>query len=159
MPVLFAADSVCSGGLFIERIKTMNARLEFGGNYIEVCDFAHSREDFENGNPYNCVYDLRVKSGEFSGIGDCECDIGDFRKLIDELKELYEFKRDTVNLYQIGASETEVEFILGKTGKITVCGTADSFGQKLEFEFEADQTVLPPFINGLVEIFKEQGLE
>ncbi len=137
----------------------MNARFEFGGNYIEVCNFAHSREDFKNGNPYNCVYDLRVKSGEFTGIGDCECDIEDLRKLIGELKELYEFKRDTVNLYQIGASETEVEFILEKTGKITVYGTAESFCQKLTFEFEADQTVLPTFINGLVEILKEQGYE
>lgn len=137
----------------------MNARFEFGGNYIEVCKFAHSREEFENGNQYNCVYDLRVKIGEFSGIGDCECDIGDFRKLIDELKDLYEFKRDTVNLYQDGASDTDVEFVLGKTGKITVYGTADSFGQKLVFEFEADQTALPPFINGLVEILKEQGYE
>lgn len=140
-----------------DRGNDMNARLEFNGNYLEICGFNHCPEDIGSGNPYNSTFDLRVKSGEFLGVGDGECDIKEFRRFIGELQELYEFKRDSVKLTQIGGSATEVEFILGKTGKITIYGTAESFTQKLEFEFEADQTALPPFIKGLRDIVREYG--
>lgn len=133
----------------------MNARLEYNGNFLEICNFYHYPGDIGSGNPYNSIFDLRVKIGEFSGIGDGECDIKEFREFIGELQELYEFKRSSVKLTQIGGSDTEAEFILEKTGKIAVYGTADNGVNKLEFEFEADQTVLPGFIKELREIVRE----
>lgn len=60
-----------------------------------------------------------------------------------------------LKLTQIGGSDTEAEFILDKTGKIAVYGTADNGINKLEFEFGADQTVLPGFIKELREMIRE----
>ena len=53
----------------------MEAKLEYCGDYLAIRGFYHSIDDEKNGNPYNCSFDIIVKSGVFSGIADsCECD-------------------------------------------------------------------------------------
>ena len=53
----------------------MEAKLEYCGDYIAIRDFCHSIDDEKNGNPYNCSFDIMVKSGVFTGIADgCEYD-------------------------------------------------------------------------------------
>lgn len=135
----------------------MNARFEFGKNFLEIANFVHNSEEAERGNQYNTLFDLRVQSmdGKFSGVGDFEVDIKEIVQFASELEEMYDLKRNCVKLE---GYEQEIEFILQKTGQITVYGTIMNFTHSMEFEFEADQTALPPFIKQLREILESCGL-
>lgn len=134
----------------------MNARFEFGKNYIEIANFKHSSEEAERGNQYNTLFDLRVQSmdGKFTGVGDFEVDIKEIVQFAAELEEMYDLKRNSVKLE---GYEQEIKFIMQKTGQITVYGTIWNFTHSMEFEFEADQTALPPFIKQLCEILESCG--
>lgn len=138
----------------------MNARLEFGENFLEIANFKHYSEDATCGNQYNTLFDLRVQSmdGRFAGAGDFETDIKQIVQFAGELEEMYDLKRDSVKLESLVGYEQEIEFIMQKTGQITVYGTVTSFTHTMEFEFEADQTVLPPFIKQLREILESCGI-
>lgn len=138
----------------------MNARFEFGKNFLEITNFYHYSEGAVGGNPYNTLFDLRVQSmdGKFSGVGDFEVDIKQIMQFATELDEMYDLKRSSVKLESLTGYEHEIEFIMEKTGQITVYGTIANFTHSLEFEFEADQTALPVFIKGIKEILREYEL-
>lgn len=131
----------------------MTARLEYCGNYLEISGFSHSRADAEAGNLYNTALHIRVKSGEFCGIGFCECDIARFRRFVDELGEMYGFRRDSVVFDDI-CYGSKIIFTADRAGHLTVSGTV--YGRamihSLKFEFDADQTVLPGFIKSVNEL-------
>ncbi len=137
----------------------MNARFEFGKNYLEIANLNHCSAEAERGNPYNTLFDLRVQSmdGRFTGVGDFECDIKQIAQFASELEEMYDLKRDSVKLESLIGYDQEIEFIMQKTGQITVYGTITNFTHSMEFEFEADQTALPPFIRQLREMLESCG--
>lgn len=137
----------------------MSARLEFGKNFLEITNFKHFSE--VGGSQYNTLFDLRVQScdGRFAGVGDCEDDIKHIRQLADELQMMYDLKLDNVKYRDAYGYGSDIEFTFSKNGHITVSGTVINFVHSMEFEFEADQTALPPFINGLNKMLKEQGYE
>lgn len=138
----------------------MNARFEFGKNFLEIANFEHNSEEAERGNQYNTLFDLRVQSmdGRFAGVGDFECDIKQIVQFAAELEEMYDLKRESVKLESNIGYEQELELIMQRTGKITVYGTITNFDHSMEFEFEADQTALPPFIKQLRELLESCGL-
>ena len=85
----------------------MEAKLEYCGDYLVIRDFYHSIDDEKNGNPYNCSFDIIVKSGVFSGIADgCECDYKELQKFIMEIEDLISFKRKDVIFCEIGYGNT-----------------------------------------------------
>lgn len=137
----------------------MNARFEFGKNFLEITNFKHYSEDAVGGNPYNTLFDLRVQSmdGRFMGACDFECDIKQIVQFSAELEEMYDLKRDSVKL-ESNIGDQEIELIMQKTGQITVYGTITNYTHSMEFEFEADQTALPPFIKQLREVLESCGL-
>lgn len=139
----------------------MSVRFEFGQNFLEITNFRYFSEDAVVGSPYNTLFDLRVQSydGQFAGVGSCEDDIKHIRQLADELQMMYELKLDVVKYRDAYGFGSDIEFTLSKNGHITVSGTVINFVHSMEFEFEADQTVLPSFINGLNKMLKEQGYE
>lgn len=141
-------------------MRTLNARFELGNNFLEIADFRHCPEDAATGNPYNTLFDLCVQSmdGSFTGVGDFETDIKRMVQFAGELEEMYDLKRSSVKLKSIIGYDQDIEFKMQKTGRIIVCGTITNFSHVMEFEFEADQTALPPFIKGLKEILREYGL-
>lgn len=129
----------------------MEAKLEYCGDYIAIRDFHHSIDDEKNGNPYNCSFDIIVKSGVFSGIADgCECDYKELQKLIAALEDLFSFKRKDVTFCEIGYGNT-IQFKCDRTGHIEVFGEIQGAAGShiLKFEFMTDQTVFPQFINEL----------
>lgn len=137
----------------------MNARFEFGKNFLEIANFKHYAEEAERGNQYNTLFDLRVQSmdGGFVGVGDFECDIKQIAQFAAELEEMYNLKRTAVNLESLIGYDQEIEFIFQRNGHITVYGTITNFTHSMEFEFEADQTALPPFIRQLREMLESCG--
>ena len=124
----------------------MNARFEFGENFLEisVC-------------PHTTIFEVCVKSEGFAGHGECETDIEDFRQFIGELEEMYRLERKDAWLQSIIGYETRIGFIMRKTGHIAVCGKVMDFKHSIEFEFEADQTVLPPFLRQLRVVLESCG--
>ena len=129
----------------------MEPKLEYLGNYIVIRDFQHYIDDEKNGNPYNCSFEIIVKSGVFAGIADgCECDYKELQKFIVSLEDLISFKRRNVTFCEIGYGNT-IQFKCDRTGHIEVsgeiCGEAGS--HVLKFEFITDQTSFPKFINEL----------
>ena len=129
----------------------MEAKLEYCGNYITLKDFNHSIDDEKSGNPYNCSFDIIVKSGLFSGVADgCECDYKDLQKFIVSLEDLILFKRTNVTLGEIGYGNI-IQLKCDRTGHIEVLGEiqGNSGSHVLKFEFMTDQTVYPQFINEL----------
>ena len=130
----------------------MKAELLYLGNSLSITDFIYYHEDEELGSPCNTGFSIFVVSDVFSGRGDCECDIKDFRHFISELQELYAFKRETVEWHDIYSNH--LAFRLHKTGEIDIHGTlyADGKEHSLTFTFYADQSALPPFIKGLLQL-------
>ena len=129
----------------------MEARLEYCGNYIEITDFHHSVDDEKNGNPYNCSFDIKVRSGGFSGIADgCEYDYHELQKFIKALEEMLSFKGKEVTFVEMGYGN-KIEFNCDRTGHIKISGDIRSgIGSHiLKFEFMTDQTVFSEFINEL----------
>lgn len=127
------------------------ARLEYGDDFFEIRCFSHSEEDEKSGNPYNCSFTMKVRSGEFSGQSHCcECDYKDIKKLITQLEELVNFKTDEAVFREL-AYDSTIRFAGDGCGHITVSGTiyGDAKIQSLQFEFMTDQTVYPSFISDL----------
>ena len=129
----------------------MEAKLEYCGDYISIRDFQHYIDEEKNGNPYNCSFDIIVKSGVFAGVADgCECDYKELQKFIMSLEDLISFKRTDVSFCEIGYGNT-IQFECDRTGHIEVFGEiqGDAGSHILKFEFMTDQTVFPQFINEL----------
>ena len=129
----------------------MEPRLEYFGNYIEIRNFIHCIDDEKNGNPYNCSFDIKVKSGAFSGVADgCEYDYKELQKLIEALENLTSFNVKEFNFIEIGYGN-KIVFVCDKIGHIKVYGEirGDSGKQFLKFEFMTDQTVFSSFIKEL----------
>ena len=135
----------------LEVIGSMEARLEYCGNYIEITNFHHSVDDEKNGDPYNCSFDIKVKSGVFSGIADgCEYDYKELQKFIKALEDMILFRRKDIAFVEIGYGN-KIEFDCDKSGHIKVSGDiqGDAGSHILKFEFMTDQTVFPQFIKEL----------
>ncbi len=123
-----------------------NAKLMFEDNYLTITNFTYHKGDVY----YNTSFDLEVCSGSFSGVAPCEYDIKEFRKFVEELLEMYDFKKQIVTFNDI-CYGSSVKFEADKTGHIMVSG--EIFGKALEhslkFSFVADQFVLKQFISEL----------
>ena len=46
----------------------MGVGFIFEGNSLQISDFFHSKQDAEQGNPYNCTFTLKINSHGFSGV-------------------------------------------------------------------------------------------
>ena len=125
------------------------AKLIYGDDFLIINNFIHHQKY----SYYNTSFDLEIRSGSFSGIAPCEYDIKEFRKFVEELSEMYEFKKQIVMFNDI-CYGSSVKFEADKTGHIDVSG--EIFGKALEhslkFSFVADQTVLKQFISELQNI-------
>ncbi len=128
----------------------MNARFEFGENFLEISADRPIAVYYSN-------FTLNVRSGNFSGLGECEVNLENFRNFICELDDLYDLKRNNARIQSIIGYDSRVEFTLDKSGHVTVSGKASYERQFVEFKFEADQTALPGFINALKEMLEENG--
>lgn len=126
------------------------AELRYGENLVAIEDFNFHKDDADAGTPYNTTFGIRVVSGAFQGYASCEYDIKDFRIFVDQLCELYAFQRDRVVLSEI-CYGSHVTLSMDKVGHVKVAGLIfdNAMEQSLTFAFEADQSTLPPFIDGL----------
>lgn len=132
----------------------MCCELRHEGNFIAITEFEHRVEDVKNGNPYNTSFNMRIVSGVFSGLAECEYNIELFLKFINEIEEMYYFKRDKVELRDI-CYGSFVSFTMNKVGHIEIKG--DIYGNAmlhtLKFEFMADQTSLKLFLDSLKQLY------
>lgn len=131
-------------------LKNPPAELRSGENLVAIEDFDVCREDADAGNPYNTTFGLQVISGAFRGYAPCEYDIREFRVFVEQLCELYAFRRSRVVLSEIGYG-SHITLSLDRTGHIEVAGKIlDNGGEQcLTFTFQTDQSMLPPFIRDL----------
>jgi hypothetical protein len=106
--------------------------------------------DFNNGNPYNTVFTVEVTSGDFVGKSKFEYNIKEFVRFVREIRDLYNFKLNFVELNDI-CYGSNIQFSLSKKGHITISGTIFGTAREhsLVFKFTTDQTALAPFSNSL----------
>jgi hypothetical protein len=135
----------------------MNALLTFKGNYIEFCDFVFDSKSFESGNPYNCTFELKVKSGDFMGVSSCESDMRMMIDFVNELREMYEFRKKEIDFQEIDYGGT-LHFSSDALGHISISGQiyGTFLEHELKFIFPADQTALLPFISELQQLVDNQ---
>ncbi len=129
----------------------MGARLEFCGNYIEIINFSYISENRQPGDPLYCTFDIKIRSGVFSGIADgCEYDHQEWEKFISSLEDLINFRIKKTSLFETGYGN-RIDLECDRTGHIRVSGEiyGDACSHYLKFEFDTDQTAFPPFINAL----------
>ena len=129
----------------------MEPKLEYCGNYIEIKNFCHNIDEEKRGNPYNCSFDIKVRSGVFSGIADkCECDYKQLQELIVLLEDMIAFKRKEITFTEIGYGN-KINFRCDSTGHIEVSGEIQGGAGShfMKFEFMTDRTVFPVFIDEL----------
>jgi hypothetical protein len=125
------------------------AKLIYEDNYLMINNFIYHQQDIY----YNTSFDLEIRSGSFSGVAPCEYDIKEFRKFVEELLEMYDFKKQIVMFNEI-CYGSNVKFEADKTGHITVSGEifGEAMEQSLKFSFMIDQSVLDKFISELQNI-------
>ena len=97
-----------------------------------ISNISVSYEDFNNGNPYNTTFNVKVISGDFTGVSEFEYNIKDFIRFVKEIRELYDFKLRQVELNDI-CYGSNIQFCLDKTGHITISGTI--YGNAVEETF------------------------
>lgn len=119
------------------------AKLIFEDNYLKIDNFVYHKEDIY----YNTSFNLEVRSGAFCGVAPCEYDIKEFQKFVQDLLEMYDFKKQIVMLNDI-CYGSNVKFEADQIGHIEVSG--EIFGEAMEhslkFSFVVDQFVLNKFI-------------
>ena len=120
------------------------AKLIYEDNHLIINNFVYHQKDVY----YNTSFDLEIRSGSFCGVAPCEYDIKEFRKFVQELLEMYNFKKQIVMFNDI-CYGSSVKFEADKIGHITVSG--EIFGKamvhSLKFYFTTDQFVLKQFIS------------
>lgn len=125
------------------------AKLMYEDNYLIINNFIYHQKDIY----YNTSFELEIRSGSFSGVAPCEYDIKEFRKFVEELLEMYDFKKQIVMFNEI-CYGSNVKFEADKTGHIMVSG--EIFGKAMEhslkFSFMIDQSVLDKFVSELQNI-------
>ena len=112
----------------------MEAEFTYLQNSIKITDFRHYAEDAAMGSPYNTLFYISVVSGGFSGCGSFECDIKRLKELCEEIRQMYDFERESVALddYLYGS---KLEFVLEKSGHLTVSGTIYGSGAEQSLNF------------------------
>ena len=65
------------------------AKLMYEDNYLMINNFIYHQKDVY----YNTSFNLEIRSGFFCGVAPCEYDIKEFRKFVQELLEMYKFKK------------------------------------------------------------------
>lgn len=138
----------------------MSLRLEYGENYLEVFDFCFYREDAKRGIPVNITFSLAVQSCGFRGVAPCEYDIEALKRFSSGLHKLYNFEIERVFLEDQGYG-SRVLFFMKRTGRMEVSGKIHGYGRihSLDFCFEADQTVLKSFLDGLDELICNENAD
>jgi hypothetical protein len=117
---------------------------------LSISNINVSYEDINNGNPYNTTFLVKVISGDFAGISGFEYDIKNFLLFVKDMRDLYNFKINEVELIDI-CYGSKLKFSLAKTGHITISGTihGSAMEHSLTFEFTTDQTAIETFYNSL----------
>ena len=124
--------------------------LEHCGNSIMIYNLEYSDFDAKAGNPYNTTFDIKVVSGLFSGIGNCEYDMSELIVFAKEINELYEFRRQEVRFNDI-CYGSWINFEMNKIGHLFIRGEiyGESMAHNLKLEFYADQSSLKHFADSL----------
>jgi hypothetical protein len=135
----------------------MNSYSINTGNTCEqliISNIDVSYEDFHNGNPYNTTFNVKVISGDFSGVSQFECNIKEFINFVEQIKALYDFKLKQVDLDDI-CYGSNIHFSLDKMGHITISGKiyGNAMEHSLTFMFTTDQTSIEIFCNSLNKDF------
>lgn len=127
-----------------------------GNSYEQliISNISISYEDFNSGNPYNTTFNVKVISGDFTGVSEFEYNIKDFIRFVKEIRELYDFKLRQVELNDI-CYGSNIQFCLDKTGHITISGTiyGNAMEHSLTFIFTTDQTGIEVFCKSLYKDF------
>lgn len=127
---------------------------------ITIDKFVFYADELRKGNPYNTAFLIFVTSGSFSGFGDCECDMKEFKRFVYELQEMYDFKRNAVVFKDI-CYGSEIVFTMSKLGSIEIKGTvyADGKLHSLTFCFHTDQSAFLPFVRGLKKMVENVDIQ
>ncbi len=134
----------------------MTAALEYGGNSLKIADFMYVPEDPE---PYNCSFNMLVKSGLWAGCAvGCECGFLTIKTFADELSALYDFQRQAV-AFDAGYGN-HLLFEMNGLGHLEISG--EIYGNAgacyMKFRFQGDQTVLQDFIRQLKKMTVQKKL-
>lgn len=115
-----------------------------------IVDFEYYSNDPRNG--VNSTFSVRVVSSDFSGVGDFEYNIDEFKKFILSIMDMYELKINKVILKdQMYSGRNTVEFTMDHLGHLNITGDLDEPGgeQFIHFKLGADQTYLVSFIESM----------
>ena len=128
-------------------------------NNLTISNIFISHECYLKGNLYNTNFNVSIASNGFSGISLFECDVKSLVQFVHEIKSLYDFKYNNVELNDT-CYGSRIIFELKKTGHITISGTiyANAMLNSLNFEFTTDQTMLKKFVDSLYRDFIVENL-
>lgn len=135
----------------------MNTLLEFEGNSIEVDNFEHNKKRYEKGDPYNTEFVVSVITDTgFTGKTRYVCDMGDFRRFILELDELFKKKRISAKLTDIvyGSSVT-FKFLRRESYCVSGMLIGAEGEHILRFSFNVDRSGIFIFAKQLREMIGE----
>lgn len=131
--------------------------LEHCGNSIMIYNLNYSDLDAKAGNPYNTTLDIKVVSGLFSGVCNCEYDMSELVIFAREVNEMYEFRRQEVRFNDI-CYGSWINFEMNKIGHLFIKGEIYGTGMThvLKFEFYADQSSLKHFADSLKRLVTDE---
>ena len=125
--------------------------LKSGTDLLAFREIQYSPRDALEGS-YNTVCHVKVISGEFSGLGEWECDWKALLRFGEELEELYHFQRNEVEFRDIEWGNW-LKFALRRTGHIDISGFLQCIDHSLKFALQTDQTMLKPFLESMRQLY------
>jgi hypothetical protein len=140
------ARSLLFGGGGMYYFETEDIRLEIGFE-------RYDRKDHAAGNPYNTVLSVSARVRGFGGTSEWTVDFDEWKAFVRALKTLYDVLNGETELRDREyGSVLRVE--CDGTGHFAFSGKLiDGHGQKLEFHFTVDQTVVKDFAETLYSDF------
>lgn len=116
-------------------------------NELSISDISISDADYNTGNPYNTTLNVKVTSGEFSGLGNFVLDVSDLCSFIMEIFALYSNLCGHAVLQDIGHGSVLELSAKDSACHIEVSGVIydEAKTQSLKYRFNTDQSYLHPF--------------
>ena len=120
------------------------AEIRYNGNYFMISDFSFDRYDYY-GDSTDSFFQVSVKTDGFMGRGKIFFNYNGYDSFVNDLKQMAQFECFEARVVSTYEVEDAILITMDKLGHISVFGSISWNDCRLDFDMEADQTVLSGF--------------
>lgn len=120
------------------------AEICYNGNSFVISDFSFDRYDYYDDST-DSFFQVSVKTDGFMGRGRICFNYNGYDRFVNDLKRMTQFQCFEARIVSTYDVDDAILITMDKLGHISVCGSISWNDCRLDFNMEADQTVLRSF--------------